>query len=96
MSTAATSSRHISLPTILTEGDPTEWLKHYEICCGANVWNNEMEGKKEIFNAIRLVTWLELTTKQPASYYKQKKQKNILERMGPVQFVLMITEMVAS
>jgi len=33
----------------------------------------QRNGSKEIASAIRLVTWLELTTKQQASNYKRKK-----------------------
>ena len=36
-----------------------------------------------------LVTWLELTAEQQASY--DLATKNILERMGPVRFVSMMT-----
>ena len=88
-STAATSSKHISLARIISEGDPTEWFKHYEICCSANDWNGEMKAKKlpTLLEGEALVTWLELTTEQKASYDQVKK--NILERMGPVWFVSM-------
>ena len=88
-STAATSSKHISLPRIFSEGDPTEWFKRYEICCSANDWNDEMKAKKmpTLLEGEALVTWLELTAEQQASYDLAKK--NILERMGPVRFVSM-------
>ena len=86
---AATSSKHISLPRIFSEGDPTEWFKCYEICCSANDWNDEMKVKKlpTLLEGEALVTWLELTVEQQASYDQAKK--NILERMGPVWFVSM-------
>ena len=86
--TAATSSKHISLPRIFSEGDPTEWFKRYEICCSANDWN-EMKAKKlpTLIEREALVTCVELTAEQQVSYDQAKK--NILERMGPVWFVSM-------
>jgi len=86
---AASPAKHISLPSVFSEGDPTEWFKRYEICCNANDWNDEMKAKKlpTLLEGEALVTWLELTTEQQGSYELGKK--SILERMGPVRFVSM-------
>ena len=65
------SAKHISLPSVFSEGDTTEWFKRYEICWSANEWGNEK------LKAIKLpallegeasVTWLELTSKQQSDY----------------------------
>ena len=58
-STAASSSKYISLPRIFSEDDPTEWFKRYEIC-SANDWNDEMKAKKfpTLLEGEALFTWL--------------------------------------
>ena len=89
-STGSTSSaKHISLPSIFSVGDPTEWFKRYEICCNANDWGDQLKAKKlpTLLEGEALVTWLELTPEQQSDY-KVAKAK-ILERMGPVRFVSM-------
>jgi len=83
---AASSAKHISLPSVFLERDSTECFKRYEICCNANDWNDEMKAKK-LPTLLEVVTWLELTTEQQGSYELGKK--NILERIGPVRFVSM-------
>ena len=88
-STANPSTKHISLPSIFSEGDPTEWFKRYEICCNANDWGDELKAKKlpTLLEGEALVTWLELTSEQQSNYTVSKTK--ILERMGPVRFVSM-------
>ena len=89
-STANPSTKHISLPSIFSEGDPaTEWFKRYEICCNVNDWGDELKVKKlpTLLEGEALVTWLELTSEQQSNYTASKTK--ILERMGPVRFVSM-------
>ena len=89
-STGSTSSaKHISLPSIFSVGDPTEWFKRYEICCNANDWGDQLKAKKlpTLLEGEALVTWLELTPEQQSDYGVAKAK--ILERMGPVRFVSM-------
>ena len=83
------TTKHISLPSIFSDGDPTEWFKRYEICCRANDWDDDLKVKKlpTLLEGEALVTWLELTTEQQLDY-KVAKAK-ILEGMGPVRFVSM-------
>ena len=83
------TTKHISLPSIFSDGDPTEWFKRYEICCRANDWDDDLKVKKlpTLLEGEALVTWLELTTEQQSDY-KVAKAK-ILEGMGPVWFVSM-------
>ena len=83
------TTKHISLPSIFSDGDPTEWFKRYEICCRANDWDDDLKAKKlpTLLEGEALVTWLELTTEQQSDY-KVAKAK-ILEGMGPVRFVSM-------
>ena len=86
---SASSTKHISLPNIFSEGDPTEWFKRYEICCNTNDWGDELKAKKlpTLLEGEALVTWLELTSEQQSNYGQAKSK--ILERMGPVKFVSM-------
>ena len=86
---SASSTRHISLPNIFSEGDPTEWFKRYEICCNANDWGDGLKAKKllTLLEGETLVTWLELISEQQSSYGQAKSK--ILERMEPVKFVPM-------
>ena len=42
----ATSSKHISLPRPVSEGEPNEWFQKYEICCDVNDWDDTMKAKK--------------------------------------------------
>ena len=88
-STANSSTKHISLPSFFSEGDPTEWLKRYEICCNTNDWGDELKAKKlpTLLEGEVLVTWLELTCEQQSNYELAKTK--ILERMGPIRFVSM-------
>ena len=83
------TTKHISLPSIFSDGDPTEWFKRYEICCRANNWGDDLKAKKLpiLLEGEAFVTWLELTTEQQSDY-KVAKAK-ILEGMGPVRFVSM-------
>ena len=88
MSTSG-AAKHVSLPRIFSEGDPTEWFKRYEICCTANDWSDEVKAKKlpTLLEGEALATWLELTAEQQASYTDAKAR--MLERLSPVQFVSM-------
>ena len=82
---STSSTRHISLPNIFSEGDATEWFKRYEICCNTNDWGDEK--LPTLLEGEALITWLQLTSEQQSSYGLAKSK--ILERMGPVKFVSM-------
>ena len=87
MSTSG-AAKHVSLPRIFSEGDPTEWFKRYEICCIANDWSDEVKAKKlPTLLGEKLATWLELTAEQQASYTDAKAMMS--ESLSPVQFVSM-------
>ena len=79
----ASSSKHISLPRPLSEGDPTEWFLKYEICCVANEWSDELKAKKlpTLLEGEALAVWLEMTTEQQGSYERAKLK--MIERMAP-------------
>ena len=83
----ASSSKHISLPRPLSEGDSTEWFLKYEICCVANEWSDELKAKKlpTLLEGEALAVWLEMTTEQQGSYERAKLK--MIERMAPVRFV---------
>ena len=35
------AAKHVSLPSVFAEGNPTEWFRWFDICCAANEWENE-------------------------------------------------------
>ena len=43
----ANSNKHISLPAPLSDGDPVEWFRRFEICWRTNDWNDKMKAKKQ-------------------------------------------------
>ena len=79
----STTSKHISLPRLFSEGGPTEWFQKYEICCDANDWKDEMKAKKlpTLLEGEALAIWLELTTEEKGSYATSKAI--IIARMVP-------------
>ena len=83
----STSSKHISLPRLFSEGESTEWFQKYEICCDANNWNDKTKAKKlpTLLEGKALVIWLELTTEEKGSYATSKAK--IIARMAPVRFI---------
>ena len=87
--TTTSGAKHVSLPRLFSEGDPTEWFKCYELCCSANDWSDKLKAKKlpTLLEGEALGTWLELTAEQQASYADAKAK--MVERLAPVQFVSM-------
>ena len=81
------SSKHISLPRPLAEGDPTDWFLKYEICCVLNDWGNDLKAKKllTLLEGEPLAIWLELSEEQRANYETAKAK--IIKAMAPVRFV---------
>ena len=81
------SSKHISLPTPFSVGDPVEWFRRFEICCRANEWNDEMEAKKlpTLLEGEAIAVWFELTQEEQESYSSAKEK--IIEQMAPARFV---------
>ena len=80
----STTSKHISLPRLFSEGEPKEWFQKYEICCDANDLNNETKAKKlpTLLEGEALAIWLELTTEEKGSYMTSKAK--IIAWMAPV------------
>ena len=35
--------RHISIPKLFSEGNTHGWFQHFEICCWANGWSDEVK-----------------------------------------------------
>ena len=83
------TQRHISLPETLANGDVSEWLERFEICCGANDWNDATKALKlpTLLEGEALAIWLELTAEQPGSYDDAKKE--MIRKMAPQSFVSM-------
>ena len=81
------ASKHISLPSVCAEGDPTEWFQRFAICCRANDWNHETKAKKvpTLLEGEVLLIWLELTEAEKANY--QDSKGKLIARMAPVKFV---------
>lgn len=81
------SSKHISLPRPLAEGDSTDWFLKYEICCVSNDWGNDLKAKKlpTLLEGEPLAIWLELSEEQRANYETAKAK--IIKAMVPVCFV---------
>jgi hypothetical protein len=81
------SSKHVSLPSSFSSGDPTEWFKRFEICCSANDWNDEMQAKKmpTLLEGEALAVYLDLQEDEQKDYKVAKRK--ITERLAPVQFV---------
>ena len=83
----ANSGKHISLPAPLSDGDPVEWFRRFEICCRANDWGDEMKAKKlpTLLEGEAIAVWFELTSEEQASYSTAKEK--IIEQMAPANFV---------
>ena len=83
----ANSNKHISLPAPLSDGDPVEWFRRFEICCRANDWSDEMKAKKlpTLLEGEAIAVWFELTSEEQASYSTAKEK--IIGRMAPANFV---------
>lgn len=83
----ANSSKHISLPTPFSDGDPVEWFRRFEVCCHANDWGDEMKAKKlpTLLEGEAIAIWFELTTEEQQSYSSAKQK--IIQQMAPANFV---------
>ena len=81
------SGKHISLPFPFSNGDPVEWFRRFEICCGANDWGAEMKAKKlpTLLEGEAIAVWLELTSEEQDTYGTAKEK--IIERMAPARFM---------
>ena len=62
----STPVSHISLPKPFTSGDVAEWFQIYEICCCANMWDEEEKALKlpTFVEGKALVVCIELTKEQ--------------------------------
>ena len=82
-----TTSKHISLPTPFSSGDPVEWFRQFEICCRANDWDDETKAKKlpTLLEGEAVAVWFDLSTEEQGTY-KTAKEK-IVEQMAPARFV---------
>ena len=81
------SGKHISLPAPLSDGDPVEWFRRFEICCRANDWGDEMKAKKlpTLLEGEAIAVWFELTSEEQEAYGTAKEK--IIDRMAPARFV---------
>jgi hypothetical protein len=82
------ASKHISLPSAFSEGDPTEWFQRFDICSTANDWDDTMKAKKlpTLLEGGAWAIWLELLQDQQKDY---KAKKRIFSRMAPMKFISM-------
>ena len=82
-----TTSKHISLPTPFSSGDPVEWFRRFEICCRADDWDDETKAKKlpMLLEGKAVAVWFDLSTEEQGTY-KTAKEK-IVEQMAPARFV---------
>ena len=81
------SGKHISLPAPLSDGDPVEGFRRFEICCRANDWGDEMKAKKlpTLLEGEAIAVWFELTSEEQEAYGTAKEK--IIDRMAPARFV---------
>ena len=81
------ASKHVSLPSAFSEGDPTEWFKRFEICSAANDWDDAMQAKKmpTLLEGEALAVWLDLSEDDQKNYSEAKKK--IIARLAPMSFV---------
>ena len=81
------ASKHVSLPSAFSEGDPTEWFKRFEICSAANDWDDAMQAKKmpTLLEGEALAVWLDLSEDDQKDYNEAKKK--IIARLAPMSFV---------
>ena len=84
------TSKHISLPTPFSSGDPVEWFRRFEICCHANDWNDETKAKKlpTLLEGEAIAAWFDLTTEEQGAYSTAKAK--IVEQMAPARFVMLV------
>ena len=80
------ASKHVSLPSAFSEGDPTEWFKRFEICSTANDWDDAMQAKKmpTLLEGEALAIWLDLSEDDQKNYSEAKK---IIGHLAPMSFV---------
>ena len=81
------ASKHISLPLTFAVGDPTEWFKHFKICCRDNEWSDAVKVLKlpTLLEGEALAVWMELSEAEKEDYTSGKTQ--MISRMAPVRFV---------
>ena len=81
------ASKHVSLPSAFSEGDPTEWFKRFEICSTANDWDDAMQAKKmpTLLEGEALAIWLDLSEDDQKNYSEAKKK--IIGHLAPMSFV---------
>ena len=72
----ANSGKHISLSAPLSDGNPVEWFRRFEICCRENNWGDEMKVKKlpTLLEGEVIAVWFELTSEEQASYGTAKEK----------------------
>ena len=60
------ANRHIGIPKPFSKGNIREWFLHFEICCRANGWNDEVKAFKlpTLLKGEALAVWLELSEKE--------------------------------
>ena len=80
-------SKHVSLPSAFSEGDPTEWFKRFEICSASNDWDSAMRAKKmpTLLEGEALAVCLDLGEDDQKDYNEAKKK--IIARLAPMSFV---------
>ena len=81
------ASKHVSLPSAFSEGDPTEWFKRFEICSAANDWDDAMQAKKmpTLLEGEALAVCLDFSEDDQKNYSEAKKK--IIARLAPMSFV---------
>ena len=81
------AAKHVSLPSVFAEENPTEWFQWFDICCAANEWENKTKAKKlpTLLKGEALAVWLELTPDEQKDFEVAKRK--IIGRMGPLRFV---------
>ena len=81
------AAKHVSLPSVFAEGNPTEWFRWFDICCVANEWENGTKARKlpTLLEGEALAVWLELMPDEQKGFEVAKRK--IIGRMGPLRFV---------
>jgi len=82
-------NRHINIPKSFSEGNAREWFQHFDICCQANGWNNEVKVLKlpTLLEGEALAVWLELSQEEQKDIATAKEK--MIQKMAPTEFIFL-------
>ena len=83
---AVSQAKHISLPSLFSSGNISEWFVQFDICSKANGWNDETKALNlpTLLEGEALASWLELSEEQQGDF-KIAKEK-LVGKMTPLPF----------